>query len=302
MSAELIQRILVPTDLSDFSKTAAAWAAMFHWRFGSRITLLYANEPYLPIDVLEGPGAYVLLNTPQVRQRMSDELSRFAAESFGECRSAIDSLVIDDAPANAIIDIAEKIDADVILMGTHGRRGWRRMLLGSVTEKVVRNTRRRVLSVPASLPDTAPRIATVLCPVNYSDIARQALEDAVTLANAFDAELLVVHVADKSEHPYSTHLEDEFMAWVEPAVNGRCKFSRLVARGDAAEQVLKLATEMRADLIVIGAQHRRFSDTTVIGSTTERVVRFASQPVWTVVAHAEQVRKDLPIQELVTAS
>ncbi|HEV7240727.1 MAG TPA: universal stress protein [Thermoanaerobaculia bacterium] len=280
------QRILVPTDLSDFSKAAARWAAMFHRRFGSRITLLYANEPYAPFDVLEGPAAYALQSAPEFRQRLAEELTTFAGECFPDCGSSVDTLMVDAAPAQAIVDTAEKIDADVILMGTHGRRGWRRALLGSVTENVLRATDRPLMSVPASFATPAgPKIAKIVCPVNFTDIARQALEEAVVLAAAFDAELLVVHVADLVD--CLTHDEEDFAAWVEPGVRKRCRYSQIAARGDAAEQVLKIAEQAGADLIVIGAQHKRFSDATVIGTTTERVVRFARQPVWTVVSHAE---------------
>jgi nucleotide-binding universal stress UspA family protein len=301
MTTEL-QRILVPTDLSDFSKTAAAWAAMFQRRLGSRITLLYANQPYLPVDVFEGAGAYAFLNAPELRQRMSEELDRFATECFTSCGSGVDTLIVDAAPAQAIVDTAEKVDADVILMATHGRRGWRRALLGSVTEDVVRATERPLMSVSASfLTPAGPRIATVLCPVNFTQIARQALEEAAALAGAFGADLLVVHVADLADEPYLTHLEEDFATWIEPGVRRRCKYSQIVARGDAAEQVLQIAGQAGADLIVIGAQHKRFADATVIGTTTERVVRFAKQPVWTVVSHAEAVAPDGPVRTLVAA-
>ncbi|MGZ8851700.1 MAG: universal stress protein, partial [Thermoanaerobaculia bacterium] len=186
------------------------------------------------------------------------------------------------------------IDADLILMGTHGRRGWRRMLLGSVTEHVVRATDRPLLSVPAwAAPPLGARIEKILCPVNFTDIGRRALEEAVALASAFAADLLVVHVADVFDEPAFNHLEEDFAAWVEPGVRRRCKYSQIVARGDAAAQVLEIANQAGADLIVIGAQHKRFSDTTIIGTTTERVVRFSRQPVWTVVSRAPALTHDV---------
>lgn len=286
MTTELIQRILVPTDLSDFSKSAAAWAAMFHRHLGSRVTLLYADEPFVPFDVLEGPAAFVRQTQPEFRMRLYGELKKFSAECFPDDDSFVDAVIVHGAPAQAIIDTANEIDADVILMGTHGRRGWRRMLLGSVTEHVVHATDRPLLSVPASANPSGPKVETILCPVNFTEIGRQALDEAVALAAAFAADLLVVHVADLIDEPAFTHLEEDFTAWVEPGVRRRCKYSQIVARGDAAEQVLEIANQAGADLIVIGAQHRRFSDTTIIGTTTERVVRFARQPVWTVVSRA----------------
>ena len=282
------QRILVPTDLSDFSKGAAAWALMFQRRLGSRITLLYANQPYFAVNALEGPAAYALPPTPDVTERMEEELSEFRRECFHGEEGGVEVRMEDAAPADAIISTAKAIDADLVLMGTHGRRGWRRALLGSVTESVVRAIDRPLMSVPAT--SSAPAIGRILCPVNFTPIARQALDDAVALAAIFDAQLLVVHVADAMDQASVRSVELDFAAWVEPGVRNRCTYSRIVAHGDAAEQTLGIAERESVDLIVIGAQHRRFTDTTVIGTTTERVVRFATRPVWTVVSR--EVEKD----------
>lgn len=76
MTTETIQRILVPTDMSDFSKSAAAWAALFQRRLGARVTLLFASEPYVPFDILAGPAAYLLQRQPEVRERMIEELKK----------------------------------------------------------------------------------------------------------------------------------------------------------------------------------------------------------------------------------
>lgn len=303
MTADWIRRILVPTDLSDFSKSAARWATMLHDRLGSRITLLYANEPYVPFDIFEGPAAYVLQNRPEFRRRVAEELDKFASECFPNGESFVDTLVVDDDPARAILDTVKTVDADLILMGTHGRRGWRRALLGSVTEQVVRATERPLLSVPAPpLAATGPSIGTILCPVNFTNIGRQALEEAVALAEVFAAELVIVHVVDRADEPPLAHLEEDFAAWVEPGVRQRCKYAQVVARGDAAEQILEIANQTSVDLIVIGAQHRRFSDTTILGTTTERVVRFARQPVWTIFSHAQAIKGDFGRRALATAA
>ena len=115
MTTERIQRILVSTDLSDFSKAAAAWAAMFHRCLGSRVTLLYANQPYVPVDILGGPTAYALQTHPEFRQSISEGLSAFATECFPDFVSSVDTLLVDDAPAHAIVDMANTLDADLIL-------------------------------------------------------------------------------------------------------------------------------------------------------------------------------------------
>src|SRR5581483_7208421 len=128
-------------------------------------------------------------------------------------------------------------NVDLIIMGTHGRHGLRGTLLGSVTEHVLRETARPLLTVlPNQFRGRDVAIRRILCPVNYTAIADYALDYARALAEAFDAELNVMNMPE----------------------------------GDAAEGVLKAADAKEIDLIIIGAQHTRFSDATVIGTTTER--------------------------------
>lgn len=273
MPGDLPQRILVPTDLSDFGKVALEWAALFRKRLGSRITLMFANEPYFPVDVLEMAASYPLLAGPEIRDRLAEEVREYAQENFTDA-SAVETMIVDGAAAPAIIEAAKKINADLILMGTHGRRGVRRILLGSVTESVLHHTDRPLMSVPPpEVWPSEPRIKKVLCPVNFTPIARKALEKASAVAKAFEAELILVHVKELSG-------EQHFEKWVEQTVDA---YKSIVVEGNAAEQVLRNAEEKDVDVIVIGAQHKRFRDATVIGTTTTRVVRFAHRPVLTVI-------------------
>jgi nucleotide-binding universal stress UspA family protein len=276
-----LQRILVPTDLSDFGRSALRWAAAFHDRVGSRITLIYANEPYFPIDVVEAASAsYALLNGPEIRERFAEELRKYARENFAD-PSAVDTLVVDQAPGPAILDTAKDTGADLILMGTHGRRGWQRLLLGSVTEGVLHGTETPLMTVPRAAADRMPALGKILVPVNFTPVARQSLEAAVSLGEAFGSELLVVRAAENVD------ARENLEQWVEPIVGQRLRTTYVPAKGEAAEETLRIADAQDVDLIVIGAQHKRFRDATVIGTTTERVVRFATRPVLTVIARAE---------------
>jgi len=84
-------------------------------------------------------------------------------------------------------------------MGTHGRSGINWMMLGSVTEKVLHETDRPVLTVREKRGITngaSVSVRQVLCPVNYTDVAAKALEHAVAISECFDAELSVLHVVE----------------------------------------------------------------------------------------------------------
>lgn len=281
MSSRTPQRILVPTDLSDFAGNALRWAEMLQRCLGSQLTLVYANEPYVPFDVIEGPAAYLLQHGPEFHNCLTRELQDHVQRFLPEIGQSVETRIVDTAPAPAILETAESIDADLIVMGTHGRTGWRRLLLGSVTEDVVHHTGRPVLCVPSGAP---PSIAKILCPVNFTPIARLALGHACALADSFDAELLVVHVTDAIGQ--SADVAGEFASWIDPEVRSRCRYSRVLASGNSAEETIRMAHDTQSDLIVLGSQHKRFADATVLGTTTERVIRFARRPVWAVTSQA----------------
>ena len=279
MSTASLQHILVPTDLSNFATGALKWAALFQRRLGGRLTVVYANQPWVPFDVIEGPAAYTLQTSAEFRERIARDLRAYVERHIPDAGDAVETRIVDNAPAQAILDTAESVDADLIVMGTHGRTGWRRALLGSVAEKVVHHTDRAVLCIP---PGATPSIGKILCPVNFTEVARVALEEACALAATFDAELLIVHVTDPGGA--ASDIEGEFAAWIDPHVRDRCRYAHVVTSGNAAEETIGLANDTHADLLVLGSQHKRFADASVIGATTERVVRFAKRPVWVVSA------------------
>lgn len=268
MSTHPIQRILIPTDMSEFATLALEYGLLFRDRLGSQITLLYAEEFDLLLSS-EYPLGYYFDNVPAAKSHALELLRNYAKRQIKDT-TGLRTLVLDSSPARAIVQTADDIRADLIIMGTHGRHGLRRSLLGSVTERVLRETARPLLTVvPNQFPaERKIAIRRILCPVNFTAIAQHALEYALTLSHAFGAELRETSVPETQDTV------------------------------DPAERILKTADDYDADLIVIGAQHTRFSDATVIGTTTERITRFAKQPVLTVMRRAEALkRKDAELAE-----
>lgn len=290
-------RILVPTDMSDFATQAIRYAAVLQQRLGATITLLYADETFFPVDVLEIPLGYYLQKEPETRARLEEKLRQYAAEHLPG--AVVDTVVVEDAPARAIVQAAKARGADLIVMGTHGRQGWRRALLGSVTETVLHETDRPVITVtPGLFEGGDPAIRRIVCPVNFSYVARESLQHASSVAEAFGAELLVVYVAEGIQPPQLPEVEAAFSLWVGPAVRARTRYRlSVIDGGDPAEAVLTTAFDAGADLLVLGAQHKFFSDATVLGTTTQRITRFARCPVMTVVRKARaEVQAEEPRQ------
>ena len=274
-----ISSILAPTDLTDSSLPALRYARMFADRFSAKLTVMYTDPIVYPVEYIGVADAFSFAATPEQQAVLKREVEKHAIPVVGpEC--AIDVTV--GQPVPAILSTARERNADLIVMGTHLRHGWRRALLGSVSDSVLHSAACPVLTVAARdlYAGTPPHAVTnVMCPVNFSDVARDALHVAAALAEAFGAHLTIVHVLEPDEPTNVRADEERIRRWVGPELQDLCSYRELVLRGGPAERVLDCAEDVGADLLVIGAQHKLFRDSTVVGTTTERLMRFAACPV-----------------------
>jgi nucleotide-binding universal stress UspA family protein len=138
--------------------------------------------------------------------------------------------------------------------------------------------------------------------VNFTEIARESVRHAGALAEEFGAELVVVHIVEPDDDYDLAAEERRVRTWIGPALQNACSFRELVLRGGPAERVLDCADDVGADLLVIGAQHKLFREATVIGTTTERLVRFAPCPVFVVTRQPFGHDATVPITTAVEAT
>lgn len=276
-----IKRILAPTDFSELATRSLEYAAELARRTGAELVVMYA-DPFLPPPHFTSSQVDdILASLDRHRAAAGKELDLYAAKNVPSS-VPLRTMVVEATPSSAILKTAGEIDADIIVMGTHGRGGFNRFLLGSVTERVLHETSRPLLTVretdtPAADAPAKPR---VLCPVNFSDAARAALDVAISFSNLLDADLVVLHVAeDDSEE--TRKIAQQVESWLPPD-RLRTSADRLLLQGDAAEQVIEYAKGHLVDLIVLGASHRRLGDTSVLGTTAVRITRHAPIPVLTV--------------------
>jgi nucleotide-binding universal stress UspA family protein len=290
-----INRILCPLDLSDISRHAADHAVLLASWYGAKITALHISNPVvIPATdfTVAGMGPSLILTDDDIKQ-----LHEQIAACFPAAKSSNLDIVIDGGPpANAILDRARALPGDLIVIGTHGIGGFEHLVLGSVTEKVLRKATCPVMTVPPHSRTTSKLpFKRLLCPIDFSDPSLSALEFAFSLAQEGEAELTILHVFDAGDEPltnrpinvpeYRLQMEHDFTEKLEALVPAStqtwCHPHTRVAHGKPYREILGAATEDSADLIVMGVHGRNALDLMLFGSTTNQVVRRATCPVLT---------------------
>ena len=300
-----IRTILVPIDFSEGAKHALNWAVDLARRFDARLRLLHVMAEY----TAEWYGEAEPL--PQVEALRSD--------LEGSARQGLQDLVPDPETtgvytdvalehdlnvSSAILEYASDVDANLIVMGTHGRSGIEHALLGSVAEKVVRRATRPVLTVGKSVPDDQS-VDRILAPIDFSEPSKKALRAAKEMAALYGARLDLLFVAEERVVPVfrDTGLPGVSLVKMDPEIvkNSAEALSQLseevggpevelqghVAHGDVAPRIIDFAESHDVDLIMIATRGLTGLNHFLIGSVTERVVRRAPCPVFTIHAKDE---------------
>jgi nucleotide-binding universal stress UspA family protein len=299
------KQILCPIDFSEYSRHAFDRAVGVARCYDATVTVLHVLPvpsvvpavPYGP----EGPGPLGLEVVD--RGRVLSEIPRFLGltESIG---IPVKYRAI-EAPSvqKEILVQTERLSADLLVMGTHGRSGFERLILGSVTEKVLRTSRVPVLTVPSHVPDVVPAgrdpFRRILYATDFSQGSEAALRHAASLAEHGAAQLTLLHAVEPlavgydpivvmpfDVGAYNTSLEavarKQLREFVPEFVRLGCDTEDVVVSGKPYAEILRIATERQIDLIVLGVHGRNALDRLVFGSTTEQVVRRAACPVLTV--------------------
>jgi nucleotide-binding universal stress UspA family protein len=200
-----------------------------------------------------------------------------------------------------IVNRAAALRADLLVMGTHGRGGFVRMFLGSVTEKVLRTASCPVLTVPPSAPaDMAAPVVfkKILCPVDFTPSALMAFQYALELGRQGGGCVTVLHALEymdpeepcehvdfdirKHRQHMLDHARDRLHALVTGEPRTWCDIEEVVAVNRAYREILQRATDSAIDLIVMGAQGAGGVELMLYGSNTQHVVRASPCPVLTV--------------------
>jgi nucleotide-binding universal stress UspA family protein len=292
------RQILCPVDFSPFSRRALDHAAVLARWHEAELTVLHVS-PLLPTMLGLEPAVSAATLAPFDRETLGRDLLEFVGETAKT--KPVPQLLIRSGPAAAtILDYATETKADLVVLGTHGRTGFERFMLGSVTEKVVRKAACPVLTVPPRAADgpERPVFARILCAVDFSEASNRAAQYALSLAQEAKGRLTMLHVVewlpDESFAKYPSFDVDHYRrslltdarARVEELVpeeaRNWCEPDTRVVCGKPYQEILRIAHNDAADLIVLGVHGRGPIDRMLFGSTTQHVVRQAACPVLTI--------------------
>jgi nucleotide-binding universal stress UspA family protein len=293
MTSTRLRRILCPVDASEPSAQAGLQAIAFARWSGARVTALHVSEPISSSD-----PALLTLEAEHRRSWM-----RMLFREAFEAGIHVELVSRMGVPAREILACATDLPADLIVMGTHGAGGFEHLVLGSVTEKVLRRASCPVLTVPPrGVATSRLPFQNVLCALDFSDCSLAALEFAMTTAMGSGAALTLAHVLEwpwpeppppafdelpraeaEALRAYRQRRECDALARLQAlapeGLRDRCHAR--VSHGRSYLEILRLAAEEQADLIVLGVHGRSALDMAVFGSTTGQVVRHATCPVLT---------------------
>jgi len=294
----MIDNTLFACDFSLSSKQALAYGVDLIERTGAMLHFMHVQEVSLGPFVGGEPS-------PEAGQE------KLKAQFADRCKEALDPYALDPeaeyvsyvversaAIAPAIMQYAEEHEVDLIVMGTQGRRGVKRVLFGSVAEEVLRSAPCPVLTARSEENDehvpTPASVERLVAPIDFSDASRSALQYAARLTTLYDVPLTLVHVvelpkiptvyevefSDRSPEEIEAKVRTELEEWgrsIETDVPG---ISCVVESGDPVPTLLDLASTPE-DLVVMATHGLSGLKRRVLGSVAEGVLRRAPGPVIT---------------------
>jgi nucleotide-binding universal stress UspA family protein len=262
------KKILVPLDLTEASVVAWKQAKDLAVGFGASVDGLFVQEWVYQGDLPAAPAdPDAALNELKAKLAAGDEIR-----------------AVKGAIEETILSWGRNLDYDLIVMGSHARKGLQRLLRGSVAEAVVNSASVPVLVVRKPIG----RARTVLAPVNFEPYALAGLQAAGDVALALGARLTVLHVLNSPVYGGPStlkgpkHLLSDAVNKLSNEVRTLCRPTTALSFGDPAQQIAEAAES--ADLVVLVAHRKGFLNDLVLGTTTERLLRHSSAAILTMPA------------------
>jgi nucleotide-binding universal stress UspA family protein len=288
-----VNRILCPLDFSEFSVRAYRHALSLAQHYRAKLIAQHTVEVWRHPSASFAATADLYDEYCQtLRGNGKEQLKEFGKNyTYNEVQP---ELVVDEGTAaDSILSFAQNQKSDLIVMGTHGLRGFDRLMLGSVTDRVMRRAPCPVLVVRepphdavavAQEPHSSHRLDRILACVDFSKDSEQALNYAFSAAAEYGAELTLLHVLEKAPSAAKTdeaitEATAQLDKLIPPERRTALKIKTAVRTGKPYQRIIQFAREAQLDLATMGVRGRGALDIAVFGSTTYRVMQLGPCPV-----------------------
>jgi nucleotide-binding universal stress UspA family protein len=288
-----IKLILCPIDFSEFSTRAYRYAVSIAEHYRARLVALHVVElwKYPYADFAASRGDYA--NFYRALRKGGEELLHEFVKASPHDEIQSDLVVREGRAPDSILLFAREQKVELIVMGTHGRRGFDRLILGSATDRVMREASCPVLAVCQPPHDTLAagekghhghHLRRVLMCADFSENSERALEYAISVTAEYNAELTLLHVVDKVKNPVQkeevmTAVTKQLEKLIPTRKRKTLKIGTAVRIGKPYQRIIEYAQEASSDVIAMGVRGAGALDRAVFGSTTYRVIQLGPCPV-----------------------
>lgn len=298
------KNILVPVDLTVYSDKALEYALRLGIRHQSQVNLLYVFDNFNHQD---SSIEKQMKEYRDILEKMVFRIEkRIMAENPNYHFVPFKAWVISGKQVGEIIlKFIDDKNFDLVVMETHARSGLNHMLLGSVTEKIVRLSQKPVLTVHHSLNEF--KLNKILIPVDFSPYSKKAIEYVIPLAREFQADLIFLHVIPHEFHPDFHGASINNLFQMAPAMKTHtteklreftgysgANATHIVIEGKPCHSIIEYADYTNCDLILMATRGMTGLKHLLVGSTTEKIVRLSERPILTLgrVNIPEQAREE----------
>jgi nucleotide-binding universal stress UspA family protein len=294
-----MNKVLFPTDFSRCADQALPYALDLAKHYKAELHILHAAvlHGYLDAEAEEHVDNLDEIHE-QLDELASNRMSSLAIDGNGGKVTIKKVSRRGTSAAPVILGYVDEADIDLVVMGTHGRRGLDHIVLGSVAEELVRAAPCPILTVrEREKPRPLEAIEKILVPVDFSEFSRQALIYAKELASSYRARLQLLHVVEPPIYPsfyalkrscffelledVERETEQHLARLMEETEGPETVFDISVIEGRAVTDIPDFAKNNDSDLLVIATHGLTGLKRLFLGSVTEKVVRRARCPVFT---------------------
>lgn len=291
--------IICATDFSDYSNRTIPYGVAIAREFDATLYVCHVID----LSAVTIYGEFQLDPVGQ-QVRIQQEAQAHLPKIPGLDRVTWEPLIAVGQPAAEIARLVEEKGVDLVITSTRGHSGLKRLILGSVTQRLMRTLSCPLLAVQSpedgfiGKDATGIRLKKILVGCDFSTDSVLSLNYGLSLAQEFEAELHLIHVseppayrefmspAEQAQDMVHTDVfKEKLEELVSPEARNWCSLQVVVLRGQAHEELVAYAVTQNMDMIVMGVRGYGLMKSLLMGSTTDRVVRRSPCPVLTVSAH-----------------